>query len=115
MAKEGRPKFNPRPGRGLNPGPSGWQSEIILTVPTSHTFRVDIGADVHSCVRNSDGISVGVDNHVIIATDADTDGAIDIDTDVGININPRTSRGEGVKLPPIGLSDLKLEAFSQSK
>ena len=23
VAKEGRPKFNPRPGRGLNPGPSG--------------------------------------------------------------------------------------------
>ena len=28
VAKEGRPKFNPRPGRGLNPGPPGWQSEI---------------------------------------------------------------------------------------
>ena len=39
VAKEGRPKFNPRPGRGLNPGPSGWQSEILPTVPTSHTPR----------------------------------------------------------------------------
>ena len=27
-AKDSRSKFNPRPGRGLNPGPSGWQSEI---------------------------------------------------------------------------------------
>ena len=39
MAKEGRPKFNPRPGRGLNSGPSGWQSEILPTVPTSLSFR----------------------------------------------------------------------------
>ena len=38
VAKEGRPKFNPRPGRGLNPGPHGWQSEILPTVPTSHTL-----------------------------------------------------------------------------
>ena len=40
VAKEGRPKFNPRPGRGLNPGPSGWQSEILPTVPTSHTLKL---------------------------------------------------------------------------
>ena len=37
VAKEGRPKFNPRPGRRLNPRPSGWQSEILPTMPTSHT------------------------------------------------------------------------------
>ena len=37
VAKEGHPKFNPRPGRGLNPGPPGWQSEILPTVATSHT------------------------------------------------------------------------------
>ena len=37
VAKEGCLKFNPRPGRGLNPEPSGWQSEILPTVPTSHT------------------------------------------------------------------------------
>ena len=36
VAKEGCLKFNPRPGRGLNPGPSGWQSEILPTVPTLH-------------------------------------------------------------------------------
>ena len=36
VAKEGRPKFNPRPGRGLNPGPPGWQSKVLPTVPTSH-------------------------------------------------------------------------------
>ena len=36
VAKTGRPKFNPRPGWGLNPGPSGLQSEILPTVPTSH-------------------------------------------------------------------------------
>ena len=40
VAKEGRPKFNPRPGRRLNPGPSGWQSEILPTVPTSHTHDI---------------------------------------------------------------------------
>ena len=34
--REVRSKFNPRPGRKLNPGPSGWQSaEILPTVPTS--------------------------------------------------------------------------------
>ena len=38
VAKEGLPKFNPRPGRGLNPGPSGWQSEVLQTVLTSHTL-----------------------------------------------------------------------------
>ena len=37
VAKEGHPKFNPRPGQGLNQGPSGWQSEILPTVPTSQT------------------------------------------------------------------------------
>ena len=35
VTKEGLPKFNPRPGRGLNPGTSGWQSEILPTAPTS--------------------------------------------------------------------------------
>ena len=39
MAKEDHPKFNPRPGWGLNPGPSGWQSEILPTVPASHTLH----------------------------------------------------------------------------
>ena len=34
VAKEGCPKFNPRPGWGLNPGPHGWQSEILPTVLT---------------------------------------------------------------------------------
>ena len=29
VAKDGRPKFNPQPGRGLIPEPSGWQSEIL--------------------------------------------------------------------------------------
>ena len=38
VAKEGLLKFNPRPGRGVNSGPSGWQSEILPTVPTSHTI-----------------------------------------------------------------------------
>ena len=37
MAKEGRPKFNPRPGRGKNPGPSDWQPENLTTAQTSHT------------------------------------------------------------------------------
>ena len=37
VAKEGSPKFYPRPGRGLNPGPHGWQSEILPTVLASHT------------------------------------------------------------------------------
>ena len=36
--KEGRLKFNSRPGGVLNPEPSGWPSEILLTVPTSHTL-----------------------------------------------------------------------------
>ena len=38
VAKEGRPKFNPRTkrGRGLNPRPHGWQSEILPTALTSH-------------------------------------------------------------------------------
>ena len=35
VAKEGRSKFNPRLGRGLNPGPPGWQSEISSTALTS--------------------------------------------------------------------------------
>ena len=43
MAKEGRPKFNPRPGRGLNPGPPGWQPEILPAVPTSHTQENTFG------------------------------------------------------------------------
>ena len=30
MAKEGRPKFNPRPGRGLNPGPPGTSTVPLL-------------------------------------------------------------------------------------
>ena len=38
VAKEGRLKFNPRPGGVLNPEPSAWPSEILLTVPTSHTL-----------------------------------------------------------------------------
>ena len=29
VAKEGRPKFNPRPGRGLNTGPSGWAWLVV--------------------------------------------------------------------------------------
>ena len=32
--KEGRRKVNPRPGQGLNPGPSGLESEILPTVQT---------------------------------------------------------------------------------
>ena len=32
---EGRPKFNPRSGLGLNPEPSGWQSVILPNLPTS--------------------------------------------------------------------------------
>ena len=37
-SKEGYPKFNPRPGRGLNPGrPRSWQSEILPTALTLHT------------------------------------------------------------------------------
>ena len=40
VAKEGHPKFNPQPDQGLNPGPSGYQSEILPTVPTSHTFTI---------------------------------------------------------------------------
>ena len=31
MAKGVRPEFIPRPGRGLNPVPSDWQSEILPT------------------------------------------------------------------------------------
>ena len=37
VVKEGRPKFNPQPGQGLNPGRSGWQPENLPNVPTSHT------------------------------------------------------------------------------
>ena len=37
VAKRGRPKFNLRPGRGLNPGVSSEQSEIYLTALTSPT------------------------------------------------------------------------------
>ena len=37
VRKKGRLKFNPKPVRGLNPGPSGWQSKIISTVSTLHT------------------------------------------------------------------------------
>ena len=47
--KEGRRKFNPRPGRGLNPGPSGWQSEtqgshpdILTTGNPSEFFGFEI-------------------------------------------------------------------------
>ena len=32
VAKEGGPKFNRRPGRGLNLGPSGWQSQIFASL-----------------------------------------------------------------------------------
>ena len=39
VAKECCPKFNPQQGRGLNLQPSGWQSEILPNVPTSHTFK----------------------------------------------------------------------------
>ena len=39
VAKEDCPKFNPRPGWGLNLGPPGLQSEISLTAPTSHTGK----------------------------------------------------------------------------
>ena len=46
VAKEGLPKFNPRPGRELNPGPPGWQSEILPTVPTSHSTVVERGGRV---------------------------------------------------------------------
>ena len=38
VVKEGCPKFNPQPGRGLNQGPPGWQSEILPTVLTLHTL-----------------------------------------------------------------------------
>ena len=46
VAKEGLSKFNPRPGRELNPGPPGWQSEILPTVPTSHSTVVERGGRV---------------------------------------------------------------------
>ena len=29
VAKEGHPKFIPRPGRGMNPGSPEWRSEIL--------------------------------------------------------------------------------------
>ena len=35
VVKEGRPKFNLRPGRGLKPGPPGSQSAILPTVLNS--------------------------------------------------------------------------------
>ena len=38
--RRSRPKFNPRPGWGLNPGPSGWQSDILPSVPTSHIHNI---------------------------------------------------------------------------
>ena len=37
VMKEGHPKLKPQPGWGLNQVPSGWQSDILPTVPTSHT------------------------------------------------------------------------------
>ena len=37
VAKEGRPKFNPRPGQGLNPGTSGQLSQSLSTVPLHNT------------------------------------------------------------------------------
>ena len=40
VVKKGLPKFNPQPGRGMNPGPSVWQSEILPTVSTSPTHRL---------------------------------------------------------------------------
>ena len=46
VAKESLPKFNPRPCRGLNPGPPGWQSEILPTALTSHTTRGKISSSV---------------------------------------------------------------------
>ena len=42
LAKESCPKYNPQPGWGLNPGPRGWQSEILATVLTLH--RLQYGA-----------------------------------------------------------------------
>ena len=37
----GERKFNPRPERGLNPEPSGWQSEILLLCqPRTHTIAI---------------------------------------------------------------------------
>ena len=65
VAKEGRPKFNPQPGRGLNPGPSRWQSEILPTVPTSHKTKC-LPSFMHHfswcpsyryCISHSTGIS----------------------------------------------------------
>ena len=42
VAKKGHPKFNPQPGWGLNPGPSGWHSEILPTVswPSTHITNI---------------------------------------------------------------------------
>ena len=36
---EDRTKLNSRPGRGLNPGPSNCQSEILPTAPTSYALQ----------------------------------------------------------------------------
>ena len=40
VAKEGRPKFNPQLGWELNPGPPGWQSEMLPTALTLHTHTI---------------------------------------------------------------------------
>ena len=46
VAKEGRPKFNPLPGRGVNPGASGWQSvsqrSYQLCQPRTHMYLISI-------------------------------------------------------------------------
>ena len=41
VAKERCPKFDPGPSRGLNKGPTVWQSEILPTVPSlTHSFGI---------------------------------------------------------------------------
>ena len=42
VAKEGLPKFNLRSGRGLNPGPSGWHSDVLPIAPTLDTTHVHV-------------------------------------------------------------------------
>ena len=63
MVKEGHPKFSTQPGWGFNPGPSGWQSEILPTVSTSHAQfnsckelcsaagALRLGSAVHTCIK----------------------------------------------------------------
>ena len=75
MAKEGRRKFNPRPGRGLNPGPPGWQSccsrdnflcpwKLLSVVPTHLFFSQSYSAAAKLMMITC--LITGVNNFVLV-------------------------------------------------